>query len=184
MADARDSAALDARRGVRPDWAARAEALAASDALQSAVSLFHREKKWINERHLELCRTPALTFREQQRAELLSQMFADLGLAAQIDDAGNVVAPVVFDKKLPFVRELCLKYENIDPVKQMIPVRPVVHYMMGGVSTDIRGATPLPGLFAAGEVACVSINGANRLGSNSRSTGSKVGVLNLRDKAL
>jgi fumarate reductase flavoprotein subunit len=49
----------------------------------------------------------------------------------------------------------------------MIPVRPVVHYMMGGVHTDIEGATPLPGLFAAGEVACVSINGANRLGSNS-----------------
>ena len=73
----------------------------------------------------------------------------------------------LIDKKLPFVRELCLKYQNIDPVKEMIPVRPVVHYMMGGVSTDIRGATPLPGLFAAGEVACVSINGANRLGSNS-----------------
>ncbi len=69
--------------------------------------------------------------------------------------------------KLPFVRELCLKYENIDPVTQMIPVRPVVHYMMGGVDTDINGATPLKGLYAAGEVACVSINGANRLGSNS-----------------
>jgi succinate dehydrogenase flavoprotein subunit len=69
--------------------------------------------------------------------------------------------------KLPFVRELCLKYENIDPVKELIPVRPVVHYMMGGVHTDLNGATPLKGLFAAGEVACVSINGANRLGSNS-----------------
>ncbi|MBI3286547.1 MAG: FAD-binding protein, partial [Chloroflexi bacterium] len=45
--------------------------------------------------------------------------------------------------------------------------RPVAHYMMGGVHTDIHGATPLPGLYAAGEVACVSINGANRLGSNS-----------------
>ncbi|MEK6571804.1 MAG: fumarate reductase (quinol) flavoprotein subunit [Bacteroidota bacterium] len=73
----------------------------------------------------------------------------------------------VINTELPFVRELCLKYENIDPVKEMIPVRPVVHYMMGGVHTDSRGATPLPGLFAAGEVACVSINGANRLGSNS-----------------
>jgi fumarate reductase flavoprotein subunit len=73
----------------------------------------------------------------------------------------------VIDKKLPFVRELCLKYENIDPVKEMIPVRPVVHYMMGGIHTNIDGATPLPGLYAAGEVACVSINGANRLGSNS-----------------
>jgi fumarate reductase flavoprotein subunit len=69
--------------------------------------------------------------------------------------------------KLPFVRELCLKYENIDPIKELIPVRPVVHYMMGGVHTDINGATPLGGLYAAGEVACVSINGANRLGSNS-----------------
>ena len=73
----------------------------------------------------------------------------------------------LINTKLPFVRELCLKYENIDPVKELIPVRPVVHYMMGGVHTDIHGATPLAGLYAAGEVACVSINGANRLGSNS-----------------
>ena len=69
--------------------------------------------------------------------------------------------------KIPFVRELCTKYQNLDPVRDLIPVRPVVHYMMGGVDTDINGATPLPGLFAAGEAACVSINGANRLGSNS-----------------
>jgi fumarate reductase flavoprotein subunit len=73
----------------------------------------------------------------------------------------------VIDAKLPFVRELCRKYQNLDPVKEMIPVRPVVHYMMGGVSTDLDGATDVPGLYAAGEVACVSINGANRLGSNS-----------------
>src|SRR5438874_395145 len=73
----------------------------------------------------------------------------------------------VINAKIPFVRELCLKYQNIDPVRELIPVRPVVHYMMGGVSTDINGATPLAGLYAAGEVACVSINGANRLGSNS-----------------
>ena len=75
----------------------------------------------------------------------------------------------LIDTKLPMVRELCLKYERIDPVKQLIPVRPVVHYMMGGVHTDIDGATPIEGLFAAGETACVSINGANRLGSNSLS---------------
>src|SRR5213596_792459 len=70
-------------------------------------------------------------------------------------------------KKLPMVRELCLKYVNLDPLKEMIPVRPVVHYMMGGIHTDLNGATPLAGLYAAGEAACVSINGANRLGSNS-----------------
>ena len=73
----------------------------------------------------------------------------------------------VIKTKLPFVRELCLLYENIDPITQMIPVRPVVHYMMGGVHTNLNGETPLNGLYAAGEVACVSINGANRLGSNS-----------------
>jgi fumarate reductase flavoprotein subunit len=73
----------------------------------------------------------------------------------------------IINTKLPFVRELCLKYQNVDPVKELIPVRPVAHYMMGGVHTDIEGATPLAGLYAAGEAACVSINGANRLGSNS-----------------
>src|SRR5713226_3588981 len=71
------------------------------------------------------------------------------------------------EKKIPFVRELAKNFAGIDPVYQPIPVRPVVHYMMGGVSTDKEGATPVPGLFAAGECACVSLNGANRLGSNS-----------------
>ena len=73
----------------------------------------------------------------------------------------------LIDKKLPFVRELAKSYAQIDPVHEPIPVRPVVHYMMGGVDTNTDTATILPGLFAAGECACVSINGANRLGSNS-----------------
>src|SRR5262252_9599582 len=73
----------------------------------------------------------------------------------------------VINKKLPFVRELASKYVGIDPVYEPIPVRPVVHYMMGGISTDINAKTTFPGLYAAGETACVSINGANRLGSNS-----------------
>ena len=71
------------------------------------------------------------------------------------------------EKRIPFVRELAKNYGGIDPVREPIPVRPVVHYMMGGVHTDTEAATPLPGLYAAGECACVSINGANRLGSNS-----------------
>lgn len=69
--------------------------------------------------------------------------------------------------KLPFVRELTKTYVGVDPVYEPIPVRPVVHYMMGGIDTDITAATEMPGLYAAGEVACVSLNGANRLGSNS-----------------
>jgi fumarate reductase flavoprotein subunit len=71
------------------------------------------------------------------------------------------------DAKLPFVRELGKAYVGIDPVYEPLPVRPVLHYMMGGVDVDIDGASTLPGLYAAGEVACVSLNGANRLGSNS-----------------
>jgi fumarate reductase flavoprotein subunit len=71
------------------------------------------------------------------------------------------------DKKIPFVRELSKNYAGIDPVHEPIPVRPMAHYMMGGIHTNIEAATPLTGLFAAGECACVSINGANRLGSNS-----------------
>jgi fumarate reductase flavoprotein subunit len=73
------------------------------------------------------------------------------------------------NEKIPFVRELTTNYVGIDPVHEPIPVRPVVHYMMGGISTDITGKAPLEGLYSAGETACVTINGANRLGSNSLS---------------
>ena len=71
------------------------------------------------------------------------------------------------NERLPLVRDMSISYMGVDPVKDPVPVRPVVHYMMGGIHTDMRAATPLAGLFAAGECACVSINGANRLGSNS-----------------
>ena len=73
----------------------------------------------------------------------------------------------VIEDKLPFVKELAEKYLGIDPAHEPIPVRPGQHYQMGGVHTDMHGFTGMPGLYAAGEVACVSMNGANRLGSNS-----------------
>jgi fumarate reductase flavoprotein subunit len=73
----------------------------------------------------------------------------------------------LINRKLPFVRELAENYVGIDPVHEPIPVRPVVHYMMGGVRCDIDGATSLPGLYACGECAQEGLNGANRLGSNS-----------------
>src|SRR5437879_1457947 len=73
------------------------------------------------------------------------------------------------DKKLPMVRELAEKYMGLDPIREPIPVRPGQHYIMGGVATNSTGETTLPGLYAVGETACVSINGANRLGSNSLS---------------
>jgi fumarate reductase flavoprotein subunit len=71
------------------------------------------------------------------------------------------------NRKLPFMRELMLEYMGIDIVREPMPVRPVEHYMMGGIQADASGATPIAGLYAAGECANVGLNGANRLGSNS-----------------
>jgi succinate dehydrogenase / fumarate reductase flavoprotein subunit len=79
----------------------------------------------------------------------------------------TVIEPEVVKKRLTSIREICLKNAGIDPIEEPIPVRPVAHYFMGGVATDIDGATELAGLWAAGEVACNGLNGANRLGSNS-----------------
>lgn len=69
--------------------------------------------------------------------------------------------------RLPLIREVAIKYAGVDPIKEPIPVRPVAHYSMGGIHTDIKGKTPVEGIWAAGEAACVSIHGANRLGTNS-----------------
>ena len=73
----------------------------------------------------------------------------------------------VIDRKLPFMRELGREFLGIDIVTDPIPVRPVQHYMMGGVDANISGETPILGLYAAGECANVGLNGGNRLGSNS-----------------
>ena len=70
-------------------------------------------------------------------------------------------------KKLPAIREISLKFSGIDPSKEPIDVRPVSHYMMGGIHTNIDGATEIQGIWAAGEAACNSVHGANRLGANS-----------------
>jgi succinate dehydrogenase / fumarate reductase flavoprotein subunit len=71
------------------------------------------------------------------------------------------------NERLPLIREVTIKFNFIDPIEKPIPVRPASHYTMGGIHTDINGATPVQGIWAAGEAACVSLHGANRLGSNS-----------------
>ncbi|HWG48559.1 MAG TPA: L-aspartate oxidase [Candidatus Acidoferrales bacterium] len=68
--------------------------------------------------------------------------------------------------RFPRIHETCLKY-NVDITVDPVPIRPAAHYMMGGVRTDLNGATNLPGLYAAGEAACTGVHGANRLASNS-----------------
>ena len=80
------------------------------------------------------------------------------------------LSPVGAEKiksRLSQIREIAIKFRGIDPVEKPLPVRPVCHYVMGGIDTNIDGATRMMGLWAAGEAACVSINGANRLGANS-----------------
>ncbi|AAZ97137.1 succinate dehydrogenase [Thiobacillus denitrificans ATCC 25259] len=80
-------------------------------------------------------------------------------------------------EKLPGIRELAIRFAGVDPVEKPIPVAPTAHYMMGGIPTDLHGQVvaparfgpeePVPGLYAVGECACVSVHGANRLGGNS-----------------
>jgi len=71
------------------------------------------------------------------------------------------------NERLPTIRELAIYFAGIDPVEEPIPIQPAQHYTMGGVPTDTDGATQVKGLYAAGECACVSVHGANRLGGNS-----------------
>ncbi|MCE2570602.1 fumarate reductase (quinol) flavoprotein subunit [Motilimonas eburnea] len=71
------------------------------------------------------------------------------------------------NERLPFIRELAKAYVGVDPVHEPIPVRPTVHYTMGGIETDALTATRLAGLYAVGECASSGLHGANRLGSNS-----------------
>jgi len=70
-------------------------------------------------------------------------------------------------ERLSAIREIAIKFKGIDPIDDPLPVRPVCHYTMGGIKTNVRAETPIVGLGSAGEAACVSINGANRLGANS-----------------
>ena len=70
-------------------------------------------------------------------------------------------------ERLSAIREIAIKFKGIDPIDEPLPVRPVCHYTMGGIGTNTKAETPVTGLWSAGEAACVSINGANRLGANS-----------------
>lgn len=70
-------------------------------------------------------------------------------------------------ERLPLIREVTIKHIGLDPVEAPIPVRPVAHYSMGGIHTDLQGRTPVENVWSAGEAACVSLHGANRLGTNS-----------------
>ncbi|MEM3699988.1 MAG: succinate dehydrogenase/fumarate reductase flavoprotein subunit [Candidatus Bathyarchaeia archaeon] len=71
------------------------------------------------------------------------------------------------NERLPLIREVAIKLGGVDPVKEPIPIRPAAHYSMGGIRANIKTETPIAGLYAAGECSCLSLHGANRLGTNS-----------------
>jgi succinate dehydrogenase / fumarate reductase flavoprotein subunit len=109
--------------------------------------------------------------------ELASRDVVSRSEQTEIDDGRGISGSVMLDlrhlgaeriiERLPGSRELAMVYAGVDPIYEPIPVRPGAHYHMGGVATDNDGLTELTGLYAAGEAACVSVHGANRLGGNS-----------------
>jgi len=109
--------------------------------------------------------------------ELASRDVVSRSEQTEIDEGRGVNGSVLLDmrhlgaeriiERLPGSRELAMTFAGVDPIYDPVPVRPGAHYHMGGIETDNEGATELTGLYAAGECACVSIHGANRLGGNS-----------------
>jgi succinate dehydrogenase/fumarate reductase flavoprotein subunit len=109
--------------------------------------------------------------------ELASRDVVSRAEMTEIDAGRGINGSVLLDmrhlgaqriiERLPGSRELSMTFAGLDPIYDPIPVRPGAHYHMGGIETDNDGATELTGLYAAGEVACVSVHGANRLGGNS-----------------
>ncbi|HZQ03747.1 MAG TPA: FAD-binding protein, partial [Gaiellaceae bacterium] len=109
--------------------------------------------------------------------ELASRDVISRAEQTEIDEGRGIDGNVMLDlrhlgaeriiERLHGTRELALVFAGIDPIYDPIPVRPGAHYHMGGIDTDVFGRTELDGLYAAGEVACISVHGANRLGGNA-----------------
>ena len=112
-----------------------------------------------------------------EQMELATRSTVSLAIGQEIQEGRGVDGCVLLDlrhlgrsrilERLPQIRELSLEFAGLDPIETPIPIRPGAHYQMGGVKANAWGETDLPGLFAAGECACLSVHGANRLGGNS-----------------
>src|SRR5437763_8092918 len=109
--------------------------------------------------------------------ELASRDVISRAEQTEIDEGRGIDGNVVLDlrhlgadrilERLHGTRELAMTFAGVDPIYELLPVRPGAHYHMGGVDTDVWGLTSVEGLYAAGECACVSVHGANRLGGNA-----------------
>ncbi len=145
-------------------YAPTAKDLASRDVVSRAMYLEMRDGRGINgKRFLHLDVRPETVNKYAQQD---GRTFPD-GSPYQLS-AADVLA------KLPDIIDFCRTYMDVDPLTQPMPVQPTAHYAMGGIPTDVHGRvlideknTVMPGLYAAGECACVSVHGANRLGTNS-----------------
>ena len=109
--------------------------------------------------------------------ELASRDVVSRSEQTEIDEGRGVDGCVLLDcrhlgeqvirTKLSQILDLAWDFANVDLTKEPVPIRPGMHYIMGGIKTDVIGATQVPGLYAAGETACISLHGGNRLGANS-----------------
>jgi succinate dehydrogenase / fumarate reductase flavoprotein subunit len=139
-------------------YAPKIKDLASRDVVSRAIYLEIKAGRGIKgKRYVHLDVTP----------ETVNRYLAEAGESRRIDRD-------YVESKLPDILDFCRTYLGVDPVKEPMPIQPTAHYGMGGIPTDLDGQvvidekfTPLPGLYAAGECACVSVHGANRLGTNS-----------------
>jgi succinate dehydrogenase / fumarate reductase flavoprotein subunit len=146
------------------DYAPTVKDLASRDVISRAIYLEIRAGRGIGGQdyvHLDV------------RPETVNRYFEEDG-AKNPDGSPRRISGRDVEQKLPDIADFCRTYLGIDPVKQPIPIQPTAHYAMGGIPTDNEARvvvdtsdTPISGLYAAGEVACVSVHGANRLGTNS-----------------
>ena len=141
-------------------YAPSAKDLASRDVVSRAIYLETRAGRSIKNRgyvHLDV------------RPQTVNRYFAEEGR-----DQADFIDDATVERKLPDILDFCRTYLGVDPVKEPMPVQPTAHYAMGGIPTNINAeviidaaGTVMPGAFAAGETACVSVHGANRLGTNS-----------------
>ena len=145
-------------------YAPNAKDLASRDVVSRAMYIEAREGRGVNkEKHMYLDVTPEVV-----------NKYAKSDGRTNPDGTPYVTTAEEILTKLPDIIDFCRTYLGIDPVKQPMPVQPTAHYAMGGIPTNVYGEvvideknTIMPGFYAAGEVACVSVHGANRLGTNS-----------------
>ncbi len=147
-----------------PNYAPRIKDLASRDVVSRSMYLEMRAGNGINgERYLHL----------DVRPETVNRYAAEDGRTRPDGSPYRVSAEEILGK-IPDIADFCRTYLGVDPIQQPIPVQPTAHYAMGGIPTDVHGRVlqnaagqVLPGLYAVGECACVSVHGANRLGTNS-----------------